>query len=225
MTAVKEINGTPSKEGFEWFCLIMKEHNFSKIGGKQIRQDFTRLDLQKQIRKLEGYETGFQYSNGTYAVKVWTTFLEKEDKLRDKSTDAGWVIIVKGDELKYCAHHFTRKNQNFFLSLARYAWIAKWKIDNTPLCSCESCGKEMQIHRKKGSRKYFWICINPDIHEKPEFKSWDYGIGQEAKNFLNIRRENTQKYVKKNKELGKNPNPKAKNRKVRTVGRPKNLKK
>lgn len=79
----------PTPEGFKWFLVEMLSLGFAKIGVKQIRQDFTRLDLQKQIRKIEGYEVGFQYSNGTYVVKVWTTFLEKEEKLRDTGTDVG----------------------------------------------------------------------------------------------------------------------------------------
>ncbi|MFA7285720.1 MAG: hypothetical protein WC011_02640 [Candidatus Paceibacterota bacterium] len=225
-----EVNGSPTPEGFEWFALEMQALGFTKIGGKKIRQDFTRLDLQTRIRKIQGYETGFQYSNGTYAVKVWTTFLEKENKLRDKGTDAGWVIITKGDVLIYCAQYFTRKNKNFFVDMKEYARINKKKIDGNPLCPCKKCEREMEIHRKKGSRQYFWICINPEKHSKPEYLSWDYGLSEEDKKFLEIRRQNTASYKKKNQkakeESGKEiPTPKATTRKVREVGRPDNLKK
>lgn len=223
----KTPNYTVSKEGFEWFCSIMKEWNFQKIGSKQIIKDFTRLDLQKRIRKVEGYETGFIYSspNSPYSVKVWVTYLEKEEKFRDVGTDAAWVILVTNDELDYSAKPFKRNNSEFFLSLARYAWISKWKIDNPPLCPCKTCEKEMQIHRKKGTRQYFWMCIAPNKHENPTFRSWDYGLGDKAKDFLSIRREKTKKYKEKNKKLGKNPTPAAVLRKKRQVGRPENLKK
>jgi len=225
-----DVNGSPTPQGFEWFCLEMKALGFHKIGGKQIRKDFARLDLEKEIRKLEGWETGFQYSNGTYTVKVWPTFLEKEGKLRDKGTDAGWVIITKGDKLIYCAQYFTRKNKIFFVDIKEYSRITKDKIDNTPLCPCEKCQKEMEIHRKKGTRQYFWICINPEKHSKPQYRSWDYGLSEEDEKFLGIRRKKTARYKAKNKkafeEIGKPiPVPKAVTRKTRKVGRPDNLKK
>jgi len=223
------VNGSPTPEGYEWFCLEMQALGFHKIGRKQIHQDFVRLDLQTRIRKIEGYETGFQYSNGTYTEKIWSTFLEKEGKLRDTGTDAGWAILTKGDKLAYCAQYFTRKNKNFFLDLKEYARITKQKIDNTPLCPCEKCLKEMEIHRKKGTRQYFWICIAPEKHSSPEYRSWDYGLSEEDKKFLGIRRSNTAKYKAKNKkaleETGKPmPVPKAVTRKVRKVGKPENLK-
>ncbi len=224
-----EVNGTPTPEGFEWFALEMKALGFHKIGSKQIHKDFTRLDLEKRIRRIQGYETGFQYSNGTYTEKIWSTFLEKENKLRDKGTDAGWVILTKGDILIYCTQYFTRKNKNFFVDMKEYARITKQKIDNTPLCPCKKCEREMEIHRKKGTRQYFWICINSEKHSKPTFLSWDYGLSEEDKKFLGIRRKNTVSYKKKNQkafeESGKPiPIPKAKTRKVRKVGRPENLK-
>lgn len=224
-----EANWTPSKEGFDWFCSVMAEHNFSKIGSKQIRKDFFRLDLETNIRKLNGREVGFACSSpySDYVVIVWVSFLEEEGKFREMGEDVGWVIIRKGDDLVYCARYFLRSNKEFFLSLFRYAWTNKFRIDNVPLCPYENCKKQMKITRKKGTRQYYWSCINPDVHKKNQFLSWDYGLPPKAKAFADIRRKKTLAYNKKNqkafKETGKPiPVPKAKTRVVRKIGKPEN---
>jgi hypothetical protein len=225
-----KIDGAPTPEGFEWFCIEMQILNFQKTGTKQIRKDFIRLDLEKQIRKIEGIETGFNSSNGTYVVRIWPTFLEKENKLRDMGTDVGWVIITKGDKMVYCAQYFTRRNKNFFMDMKEYARITQYKIFNTPLCPCKACEKEMEIHRKTGTRQYFWICKNREKHTTPQYRSWDYGLEEKDIKFLGIRRAQTSAYKKKNQKALEEkgtplPIPKAVTRKIRKVGRPDNLKK
>lgn len=223
-------NNSPTPQGFEWFCEIMQQYGFQKIGSKQVRKDFYRLGLEKRFRRLESVEVGFAYASpySNYVVKIWTTVRKDNNQQRQLGTDVGWVIITLGDELIYCARYFLRSNENFFLSLARYAWISKWKIDNVPLCPYENCRREMHICRKKGTRQYYWACYNPDVHKKTQFLNWDHGLGQKAKDFLKIRRTKASQYNKKNKELfektGKPiPVPKAKTRRVRQVGKPENL--
>lgn len=223
---MKELLGPPTFEGYLWFCGIMKEMNFQKIGSKQIKKDFIRLDLERRFRKkLTGREVGFVYASpySLYLVKVWTSFLEKEERLRDLGEDVGWVIICKGDVLVYCARYFLRSNQQFFLALARYAWISKYKVDHVPLCPCESCGRRMYIFRKRGTRQYMWRCDNPKVHRRATFRIWDYGLGDKAQEFLNIRRKHTANYKKQNEKKGLNPTPKAQTRRVRKVGKPENL--
>jgi len=217
-----EVNGTPTLEGYEWFSAVMKQHLFQEISRKQIKQDYTRLGIEKKIRNVEGVETGFVYASpySRYKVIVWVTWLKAEQKLRDIGTDAGWNLIAEDDDAKYFSRPFLRSNKNFFLAIFRYAWTSKWKIDNVPICPCEECGSKMKIARKIGTRQYFWQCKNEDKHEKPTSRKWDYGVPPKALDWLNIRRSNTAKYKAKNekafKETGKAlPIPAAIKRRVR----------
>lgn len=223
---------SPNPQGFEWFCEIMQKYNFQKIGSKQVRKDFYRLGLEKRFRRLESVEVGFAYASpcSDYVVKVWITVRKDNGQLRKLGTDVGWVIVTQGDELIYCARYFLRSNKKFFLNIARYAWISKWKIDNIPLCPYENCRRQMEIRRKTNTRQYYYCCQNSDVHKKNQTLSWDYGLGPKAKNFLSIRRKKAASYNKKNKEAfektGKPiPVPKAKTRRVRRFGRPENIRK
>lgn len=194
--------------------------NFRVIGKKEFRDDFNRLDL-KAPRKITGREVGYIFSvkNG-YTVKVWTTILAEQKKPRDKGTDVGWVVIVKGDRLEYCARYFTRpKDENyekFFSRLLSYAWICREKILNVPKCTHLDCKELMQIYRKRNTRQYFFRCTNQDVHKDPTFESWDYAIKGKPKAmaFVEVRRKRTAQYKKMNRKKGLNPTPKAINRKV-----------
>jgi hypothetical protein len=180
-----------------------------------------RLDLSAP-RSIEGKEASYRYTNNNYTVKLHTTFLEKEKKWRDKSTDIGWILIVEGDEAKYFARPFQRK-KGFVLKFLRYAWITKWKVDHRPLCP--ECNGYMDIHRKRGTRQRFWICLNKKNHSggTPTYLSWDHELPRKASEFLEIRRAYAERYNAKNREIGKIPTPAAKIRKKWPIGNPENL--
>jgi hypothetical protein len=218
---LENIEFTMTKEDFFFLnrmILGMGYHIFTK---NDSRRTFTRLDLSAP-RPLEGRETSYRYTNNNYTAKVHTTYLEREGKWRDKSTDIGWVLIAEGDEAKYFARPFQRK-KGFILKILRYAWITKWKVDHRPLCPV--CHDNMEIKRKKHSRGYYWACMDKEKHPNglPEFLPWNYGVPPKAAEFLEIRREYTARYNAKNRKEGKTPTPAAVIRKKWPIGNPENL--
>ncbi len=199
---------------------------FTKIEKKYSKRDFERLGL-KAPRKIVGRETGYFFEANGYKVKVWTTILEDQKKPRDKGTDVGWVPIVKGDKPVYYAKCFLRIDDEFFTRLLKYAWIAKEKILNIPLC--RECQKQMEITRNPKTNQTYFACFHKEDHaeKKNVYEDWDKPLEGKpiASEFLEIRRKQTANYKKRNKKLGLNPTPKAKIRKNWEIGRPENLKK
>jgi len=206
------LKGFPTWEQFLEFDKLMKKIGFRLMIRDEIRESLSRLEG-KAPRHVTGKEVGYIWiSPFGYSVIIWTTAIWQEKRLRDIGEDAGWVIIVKDNKLSYCTRYFMRTG-NFFLRLARYAWISKWKVEHNPSCPCESCLKMMYIYRKRGTRQYMWRCDNREAHQAPTFRSWDYELPPNAKSFLEVRRSSTRKYNQKNKEEGKSPIPKAFTRK------------
>lgn len=193
---------------------------YSKITKTDFKKTFSRLNLTAP-RKLEGKETSYRYTNNGYTVILHTTYLESQKKWRDKGKDIGWNLIIEGDEEKYFARPFQR-TKNFIVKFLRYAWISKWKVDHRHLC--RECSAYMDIYRKKGTRQYFWTCWNKEKHStiKPIYLSWDYNLPPKAMEFVDIRRKNTRKYIKKIKKEGKTVIPSAIRRKKWIIGNPDN---
>lgn len=181
---------------------------YSRIRRKDKNKHIFRLGLGAP-RSLTGSEIGYFYGNNGYESVNWTSFLFDEQKYRNVAEDAFWSIIRQGDELVYSAKPITRKSREDLIKHLRYAWINKWKIDNIPLCPC--CDAQMIIFRKFRTRKYMYACKKSEQHpdSKWRFLSWDYGLGDKAKAFLEIRREATARYKERMKTLGKNPTPAA----------------
>ena len=194
---------------------------YHKVAKSDFHKTFTRLDLSPP-RPIEGKEASYRYTNNNYTVVLHTTYLEKEKKWRDKSTDIGWILIAEGDEAKYFARPFQRK-KGFILKFLRYAWISKWKVDNRPLCP--SCRHYMNISRRMGTRQYFWSCFKKEKHpsDNAEFLSWDHELPKEAAEFLEIRRSVAEKYNIKNRKNNKKVIPAAVRRKKWPIGNPENL--
>jgi len=204
--------------------------NFLKNLKKYSYRDFQRLDL-KPPRKIVGREVGYFFEANGYKVKIWTTILEDQRKPRDKGTDVGWVLITKGDVVVYYAKCFLRIDDKFFLRILRYAWIAREKVLNIPLC--RECKRQMEIKRNSKTNQTYFSCENVlgHSHVGKISESWDKPLEGKLKalEFLGIRRKQTAAYNKKNREAFEKdgtpiPTSKAKIRKSWIVGNPDNLK-
>ncbi len=208
---------TLTKEDYIFADELLKQIGYSIIKKKDKSQDFFRLKLEAP-RRITGSEIGFYYSNKEYTAKFWTSFLFEEEKFRDKGKDAFWPIITQGDALVYSAKPIYRNDREALLKALRYAWINKWKIDNIPLCPY--CNARMIIFRKKDTRCYMYACKKIESHPngKWRFRSWDYGLKENAQAFVQIRRDATVKYKQRMKALGKNPIPAAVLRKRWKIG-------
>lgn len=209
-----------TREDYIFVVATLLSWGFKRITRKDSQRTFKRLDLSPP-REITGAEAGFIYTANGYSVVVWITYLEAEGKWRDTGTDACWVLIREGDREKYFAKPMPRI-PGVIVKMLSYAWIAKWKIDNRPLC--DHCKAYMHIKRKKGGRQYYWICENNHSHVggKPKFKSWDCNLPPKAQLFLNKRRELTKKYKDRLKKENKVVVPAAVKRKRWRIGNPEN---
>jgi hypothetical protein len=218
---LKTIEFILGEEDFLFLERMLLNMGYRKITPSDSRRTFRRLNLSSP-RPIEGRETSYRYNHNGYTVILHTSYLELEKKWRNTGTDIGWNLIAEGDKVKYFARPFQRK-KGFILKFLRYAWISKWKVDNRPLCP--ACNAYMHVHRKKGSRQYFWACWNSEEHPdgKPTFLSWDYNLPPKALEFVKIRRDYAARYNAQNKKNGKIVVPAAVKRRRWKIGSPENL--
>lgn len=191
----------PDMEAFQFHIKHKLESwGFRSINKIEIEKDFKRLGLFSRNPK-EGREEGFIFtSKNGLKVIVWTTFILQDEKARDE--DLGWVLITNGDKVLYFAHPF-RRTKNFAANLTRYAWIARWRVLNRPLCP--DCNRLMDIARGKGIRARYWICTNRTKHKSAKATkiSWDYGMPPKALSFLKAERAARRKYIVRRRKDGK----------------------
>lgn len=78
-------------------------------------------------------EEGLKFTANGLTVYVWTTWIKALNKARDE--DAAWVIITnsRGKVLYYGRP--IHRTKNFFKTLGKRAWIARWRVKNRPLCT------------------------------------------------------------------------------------------
>ena len=190
----------------------LRELGFQRKFKKDMKNNFERLGLEltRHQRKAKG-EVGYEFTKNGLTVHVWSSWVEEDGKAN--KNDYGWILISNGDPAKYFAKPF-RRTEGFVTKLLSYAWISQWKVIHRPLCS--ECKRFMDITSPnlKGRpleefltrlRQRFWVCNNPEAHEKPVYLNWDAGLGPKAKAFLAQRRKETAAYNKKRKLEGKNP--------------------
>lgn len=197
---------------------------FHLKGEINFKKDFQRLGLEAP-RKLTGREQGFFFTENGLTVKVWTTYLEKEKKFRDIGEDMGWVLITEGDTAIYFAKPIKRTT-SFIQNLLRKAWIAKWRVQNRPLC--KQCKSYMDVKSNK-MRQYFWGCFNNVYHHQnePVFLGWDSigpdgNLPKKAKAYTDSLRKKIILYKKRDKKLGIIRTPARKIRKPWPITKPEN---
>jgi len=229
-----------SKREFSWtveFYYFIKEQLISLLGfrEKTIREfinEYERLGY-KAPRPIKGREKAFVFTANGLTVIVYITFDEKNWCWREKGTDQMWVIIVKGDLLKFS--NPIKRTKYCHEYLIDYAAINKKRILNRPLCP--KCHDDMEIkirsHRHEVNGKicktysYYWGCPNKkNRHPNGRFsKSWDYGLSDKAKNFVRTKRKSRERYRRKQKMEGKPFGRARERRKLWKITRPENIKK
>lgn len=206
----------PDAETFASFGRALLRRGFRKISPVEFKKDFQRLEL-KAPSPREGREQGFSFSANGLEVVIWTTFLAKEGRARDR--DAGWVLIKDGDKPRY--FHILRRTKNFLHNLLWHACIAKWRVEHRPLCSV--CKNRMRITYGKGIKSRFWKCTRPASHTKTVSLPWDYELPLSALNFLRPLRKRRARYYAKLREQGKKPGAAIRRRIGWKIGRPENI--
>ncbi len=170
---------------------------------------FRRLELIAPRPRL-GRELGYLFHTNEYNVLVWTTWLEKEQLARYE--DAGWVIITEGDNVLYSSHpvHRTKK---FLHNLLMQARIACWRIRHRQLC--QECRHYMDIVRGQALKQRYWKCSRKELHAslRSRTRSWDYGLPEEALDYLRPIRKKREKRYTALRAIGKEPHQAMLNRK------------
>lgn len=181
----------PCPEDFSGFEEELRMRGFRRISSPEFTLQFSRLALVAP-RPRFGRELGYLFYANQYTVLVWTTWLEKEQKAREE--DAGWVLIAEGDKVLYFSHPIHR-TKNFLYNLLMQARIACWKVRHRPLCP--ECHNFMNIVRGHALKQRFWKCDRKELHAggKNRFRSWDYGLPEDAIKFLRpIRKKRKKRY-------------------------------
>ncbi len=185
---------------FEQLCLKL---GFRKIAPDEIREQLRQLK-KGPSRRIEGREVGFQFNDRGLSLRVWTTYLETEGKLREESTDSGWVLIIQNGK----AVHFSRpalRTKNFLLNLYRRVWINWCRVSNRP--SCPECGKYMDIKRGRHLKQRYWSCEQWKLHNTKGRHTLDFNFAlpPEAKKWTEKMYKKRKKYIAQVKEAGKQP--------------------
>ena len=187
----------PDAKSFALFERSLLRRGFRRLSSVEIGRDFNRLRLEAP-RPRKGREAGFSFTANGLEVLVWTTFLTYEGQARDE--DAGWVLIKDGDDVRYFSHPLHR-TRNFLKNLLFTPCIAKWRVEHRP--NCPQCSARMHIVRGRGIKSRYWQCNKRDAHRRPEFLSWDYGLPEEALEFLRPMRKRRTKRQKELRKQGK----------------------
>lgn len=189
----------PDPVDYAWFLTQLMNRGFRPVSVTEFRKDFKRLKL-KAPRPRPGREDGFLFFADGLTVRVWTTWLESESKVRD--VDAGWVLICEGDKPLYFSRPIHR-TKNFLVNLLRQAWLARWRVTHRPLCL--KCHKFMDIVMGRGMKSRYWRCDRRKEHKdgKPYSLDWDYGMPSKAKRYVSTLRGNRAKRRSKLKKEGK----------------------
>lgn len=208
----------PDEEAFASFKQKLLALEFRELTNEEFFKSFKRLGLEAP-RPLEGRETGFIFAANDLKVYVWTTYLSSARKSRD--SDAGWVLIAEGDKARYFTHPL-RRTKNFLLKLSRYAWVARWRVLNRPLCP--QCHNYMRIAYGLALKSRYWRCDHKESHDprRPIFISWDHGMPPKALSFIKRERKPRRKYRETRKKEGRPNNVAMLNRKKWTKYRPEN---
>ena len=181
----------PDEDDFAKFRKFLIERGFKVIAGSEFVSSFRKLGLSNP-RKRMGRETGFTFSDNGLTAVVWTTFLSAEGSAREE--DAGWVLILEGDKVKYYSHPLMR-TAGFLNKLTKYAIIAKRRVKHRP--QCPNCNKFMQIVRGRGLKSRYWKCP-----EHRHVKDFDNGLTEKMKNFLKSERLARRRYRRNLKKQG-----------------------
>ena len=174
---------------------------FRRISGPEFSSQFRRLGL-KAPRPREGRELGYLFYANQYTVFVWTTWLLEKKVAREE--DAGWVLIAEKDKVLYFSRPIHR-TKNFIQNILMQARIACWKVRRRPLCP--ECHNFMDIVRGRALKQRFWKCNRKKLHAggKNRFRSWDYGLPEEAVKYLGSIRKKREKRYAVLRAAGKEP--------------------
>jgi len=194
---------------------------FAPISRSDFWQDKARLGLKPPRRKREGPTRGYEYHFRGLRVRVWTTWLIRENRVSD--TGSGWVLILDGDRIVYSSHPLHR-TKNFLNRLLMRAKIARARVRNRPICPIHKCWMVM-CHRRGVMKSLYWGC--PRIHPsgKMVWASIDDGLPKEAMRFLRPSRKKSEKYRRVVRRQGKDPFTALKRRRAWKISRPENIQK
>lgn len=192
----------PTPEAFEVFSKELLRRNFYKTSARELCERFPRLRLIAP-RKIEGSEVGFRFFENDLEVVIWTTWLEKAQRAR--ATDAGWVIILD-EKMDVCySSRPLHRTRNFLTNLLIQACIARARVLHRP--RCVECGHFMKLVHGRGVKATYWRCARRLDHKGGAARSvpFDYGLPQEALDYLVKRRRAHRKALRNLRAQGKSP--------------------
>jgi len=185
---------------FESIHAFHMELGFREITSDEVQEDFLKYGL-KAPRRIEGKEVGFLFSGNGLTIRVWTSWLAEEGRMR--VSDSGWVLIIQDGSTRYFCHPLHR-TKHFVKNLNKQAEIAYERVVKRP--RCPECGEFMDIAGKKEDYKAkFWQCSRRRLHLLGgyNFRQWDYPLSPENLKFKKGERRKREKQRLKRQKEGK----------------------
>lgn len=189
----------PGELDLERLSRELRRRGFRSVTGVEFHNDFRRFEL-KAPRPRPGRETGFVFTANGLSVRVWTTWLPRENKARE--VDSAWVLITDGDRPLYFSRPIHR-TKNFTVNLLRAAWIARWRILYRPICP--ECKRFMDICRGRGLKSRYWGCKRAALHKSGGAirLNWDYVLPPKARRCVESLRRESERYRRERRASGK----------------------
>jgi len=149
-------------------------------------------------------------------VFCWTTYDRRTEEFIKKDRASSWVLILDRNGE---ARHKSRQIRRVGKFCKRILWeclINKMRVEGSSYCP--SCGSPMKLSwRRKYIRGRYWICPRAGVHkqkkEKPPTFPFNHGLHGELLVYVNKRNKPRDKYAKKRRKEGKDPQYQMKHRK------------
>jgi hypothetical protein len=217
-----------TKKEYEDFVPKLTAISLYKKWHTEFLSDKERLDLIAPNRKKEREDT-YQLFANDHRVIIHTSYSERLGRAQDE--DYVWILIIRGDKIRYARPLLRTKN--LFPRVLGYAKACVERIRVKHICPF--CHKQFDIVRGHAWGSYYWRCVNLECqyhlhqHNRPT-ANFDEGLSQESKNFVKVERK-IRMYYREIKVLHKlfciEANveyiPQAVRRKTWDIGRPENL--
>ena len=195
------------------------EHDYLAFDSLMINETFRRIterEFQVELKQANvepptprsGREEGYTFFILGLRVIIWTSYVMREGMTRDY--DAGRVLILEGNKIVYMGT-FVHRTKYFFERLFIYSLAAKEHICARP--ECPDCGRLMTIfQQRKGARKCFWVCPNPDHNKKGPTIGWSVGLSDRTLPYLRKKWDRAADYYDSLRAQGKEIGTKRANR-------------
>jgi hypothetical protein len=212
-------------EKFSALVEKLKKHGFRVVERKEMSGYHNAIKLMPpKGRKPRPGQVALLYTHiSGMQVLCWPTFSRKTNSFIEKAKASAWVLTLNNNREARHKSRMIRRTGKFVNRILKECLIHKARIDASAYCP--SCGAPMKLEwSKKFLRGRYWICTRAKDHQQnqqplPRF-GMNNGLSGNLLTLVNRRTKKRNKYARKRKAEGKDPQHQMKNRKPWNKGVP-----